>query len=173
MAILIFNAVPLTCALSAPGAHIHAGNWSHLSLRVRHPQPTWLTGCAHARGGAASNFRALGGGQGTDVSSRWEPDTPFWLLHLGSGIHLRRRGPGGGEGSGRGPELPQRPSLVPPQASGGSLRHAPRSQLDGADVHVTRGGAERTGGREETEQPDRRLRRRTTGMAALYGGVEG
>ena len=114
-----------------------------------------------------------GGGQGTDVSSRWEPDTPFWLLHLGSGIHLRRQGPGGGEGSGRRPELPQRPSLAPPQASGGSLGHAPRSQLDGADVHVTRGGAERAGGREETEQPDPRLRRRTTGMAALYGGVEG
>lgn len=54
------------------------------------------------------------------MSSRWEQDTPFWLLRLGSGIRLRRQGPGGGEGSGRGPELPLRPAPVQSEGLAGA-----------------------------------------------------
>lgn len=45
---------------------------------------------AHAPGWAASNFRVVKNGQGGDVSSGSHTDTPFWLLRLGSGVHLRK-----------------------------------------------------------------------------------
>uniref|UniRef100_A0A7N5KFM5 N-acetyl-D-glucosamine kinase n=2 Tax=Ursidae TaxID=9632 RepID=A0A7N5KFM5_AILME len=111
-------------------------------------------------------------GRGRDLSSGWEPNTPFWLLSLGSGIHLRRQGPRRGEASGRGPEQPRRTALDQPGRLGGAppRAHAVASQLDGAGVHVTGGGAQRASGlvgEKQAEGPRAALARawpRSTGV---------
>lgn len=121
-------------------------------------------------------------GRGRDLSSGWEPNTPFWLLSLGSGIHLRRQGPRRGEASGRGPEQPRRTALDQPGRLGGAppRAHAVASQLDGAGVHVTGGGAQRASGlvgEKQAEGPRAALARawpRSTGVwRGECGSAEG